>query len=174
MEQINLFKPDKEPEDNVKNVGKFYYEPSIGGVFSTLFVLNWDVYENRMAGLSNGTKVTLPFHKNPDAMLHNRVDEYKNFWSPIACSNVIESRKNRTYLNRRPEFDRLTEINLMLQCQTQRVYLNNNNYKPRGRLCAGFHLLRDYPFFKYQIHNCNSCKHEEGFCQSSQRRPYPS
>ncbi|VUZ49815.1 unnamed protein product [Hymenolepis diminuta] len=35
MEQMNLSKPDKDPEDYIKNVGEFHYEPSVGEIFTT-------------------------------------------------------------------------------------------------------------------------------------------
>ncbi|VUZ43865.1 unnamed protein product [Hymenolepis diminuta] len=35
MEQMNLSKPDKDPEDYSKNFGEFHYEPSVGETFTT-------------------------------------------------------------------------------------------------------------------------------------------
>ncbi|VUZ51565.1 unnamed protein product [Hymenolepis diminuta] len=55
---MNLWKPDKDPEDYVKNVGEFHYEPTVGEVFATWYIWNRDVFENRMAGLSDETRIT--------------------------------------------------------------------------------------------------------------------
>ncbi|VUZ42753.1 unnamed protein product [Hymenolepis diminuta] len=35
MEQMNLSKPDRNPEDCIKNVGEFHDEPSVGEIFTT-------------------------------------------------------------------------------------------------------------------------------------------
>ncbi|VDL64862.1 unnamed protein product [Hymenolepis diminuta] len=35
MEQMNLSKPDKDPEAFIKNIGEFRYEPSVGEIFTT-------------------------------------------------------------------------------------------------------------------------------------------
>ncbi|KAM3181678.1 hypothetical protein ACTXT7_013899 [Hymenolepis weldensis] len=40
MEQMNLSKPDKDPEDYIKNVGEFHYEPSVGEIFTTWYARN--------------------------------------------------------------------------------------------------------------------------------------
>ncbi|KAM3171084.1 hypothetical protein ACTXT7_017324 [Hymenolepis weldensis] len=50
MKQMNLLKPDKDPEDYIKNVDELQYEPSVGEIFTTWYVRNRDVYENRIAG----------------------------------------------------------------------------------------------------------------------------
>ncbi|VDL57046.1 unnamed protein product [Hymenolepis diminuta] len=63
MEQMNLSKPDKDPEDYSKNFGEFHYEPSVGETFTTWCAGNRDVYENRMAGLSNETMITMLLRK---------------------------------------------------------------------------------------------------------------
>ncbi|KAM3182303.1 hypothetical protein ACTXT7_012679 [Hymenolepis weldensis] len=59
MEQINLSKPDKGPEDNVKNVVEAHYKLSVGEVFATWYARNRNIYENRMAGLPNETRITM-------------------------------------------------------------------------------------------------------------------
>ncbi|KAM3182284.1 hypothetical protein ACTXT7_012704 [Hymenolepis weldensis] len=46
MGQMNLSKPDKDPEDYIKNVGEFHYEPSVGEIFTTWYARNRDIYEN--------------------------------------------------------------------------------------------------------------------------------
>ncbi|KAM3186211.1 hypothetical protein ACTXT7_004797 [Hymenolepis weldensis] len=43
MEQMNLSKPDKDPEDYIKNIGEFYYEPSVGEIFTTWYGRNRDI-----------------------------------------------------------------------------------------------------------------------------------
>ncbi|KAM3175136.1 hypothetical protein ACTXT7_009115 [Hymenolepis weldensis] len=53
MEQMNLSKPDKDPEDSINNVGEFHYEPSVGEIFTTWYARNRHVYENWMAELPN-------------------------------------------------------------------------------------------------------------------------
>ncbi|KAM3176797.1 hypothetical protein ACTXT7_005813 [Hymenolepis weldensis] len=35
MEQMNLSKPDKDPGNYIKDIGEFYYEPSVGEIFET-------------------------------------------------------------------------------------------------------------------------------------------
>ncbi|KAM3172724.1 hypothetical protein ACTXT7_013946 [Hymenolepis weldensis] len=53
MEQMHLSKPDKDPEDHIKNVSEFHFEPSVGEIFMTWYAGNRDIYENRMAGDHN-------------------------------------------------------------------------------------------------------------------------
>ncbi|VDL59323.1 unnamed protein product [Hymenolepis diminuta] len=63
MEQMNLSKPDRNPEDCIKNVGEFHDEPSVGEIFTTWYARNRDVYENRMAGLPNETRINMLLRK---------------------------------------------------------------------------------------------------------------
>ncbi|VDL58420.1 unnamed protein product [Hymenolepis diminuta] len=50
VKQMNFLKPDKDPEDYVKNVGEFLHEPCVGEVFATWYARNQDVYETEMVG----------------------------------------------------------------------------------------------------------------------------
>ncbi|VUZ50490.1 unnamed protein product [Hymenolepis diminuta] len=63
VEQMNLSKPDKDPEDYIKNIGEFQYEPSVGEIFTAWYTRNRDVYENRMAGLPNETRINMLLQK---------------------------------------------------------------------------------------------------------------
>ncbi|KAM3180982.1 hypothetical protein ACTXT7_015242 [Hymenolepis weldensis] len=115
-EQMNLSKPDKGPEDYIKNVGEFHYEPSVGEIFTTWYARNRDVYENRMAGLAIETRTNMLLWKfsknnNPDIMLHHPTDEYNNFRSVISDSNMVESNETQAYQIRKPEIDRSPENN---------------------------------------------------------------
>ncbi|VUZ42851.1 unnamed protein product [Hymenolepis diminuta] len=47
--------------------------------------------------------------KNPDIMLHHLVDEYNNFQSPIADSNMVESSETRAYQIKKPEINRVSK-----------------------------------------------------------------
>ncbi|VUZ45150.1 unnamed protein product, partial [Hymenolepis diminuta] len=51
MKQMNLSKPDTDPEDFIENVGEFHYERYVGEIFTTWYARYQDIYENRMAGL---------------------------------------------------------------------------------------------------------------------------
>ncbi|KAM3184585.1 hypothetical protein ACTXT7_008055 [Hymenolepis weldensis] len=56
MEQMNLWNPDKHPEDYIKNVGEFHYEPSVGEVFAT-----WSMKTDSLDYLTK--RVTILFRK---------------------------------------------------------------------------------------------------------------
>lgn len=63
-EQVNLSKPDKDRRDCLKNVSEFHKEPPVAGkVFTTWYARDRDVYENRMAGLSQEMGLTILFRK---------------------------------------------------------------------------------------------------------------
>ncbi|VDL18892.1 unnamed protein product [Hymenolepis diminuta] len=63
MEQMNLSKPDKDPEAFIKNVGEFHYEPSVGEIFTTWYARYQDIYENGMAGLPNEMRINMLLRK---------------------------------------------------------------------------------------------------------------
>ncbi|VUZ48827.1 unnamed protein product [Hymenolepis diminuta] len=237
---MNLSKPDKDPEDFIKNIGEFHYEPSVGEIFTTWYARYQDIYENRTAGLPNEMRITMLLRKfskndhdlylayllplspkdftyeetiekrfkcldlairegedihmyaatvnrmcnafsygslkedqfrcllfiqglrspcnaeirlkllslldkNPDIMVHHLADEYNYFRSLIADSNMPHPQSQHT---------------------------NPKRNKPKCRFCGDFHFHRDCPFYKHRCQDCNSYGHKEGFCQSSQRRPY--
>ncbi|VUZ43205.1 unnamed protein product [Hymenolepis diminuta] len=56
---MNLSKPDKGSENYIENVCEFHYEPSVSEIFTTWYARNRDIYENRMAGLPNETRVNM-------------------------------------------------------------------------------------------------------------------
>ncbi|KAM3173999.1 hypothetical protein ACTXT7_011428 [Hymenolepis weldensis] len=85
-----------------------------------------------------------PLSKNPDVVLHNLVDECNKFQSLIAKSNTVKSNETRAYIIKKSEIGRPTENN-----------------------------PADCLFLKHHYQDGNSYGHKEGFCQSSQRRPYP-
>ncbi|VDL63415.1 unnamed protein product [Hymenolepis diminuta] len=107
---------------------------------------------------------TLISHKNPDIMLHHLVEEYNNFRSLIANSNMVESNEIRACQIKKPE------INPQQHPQSQHTYLKKN--KPKCRFYGDFHFHRDCPFYKHRFQDRNSYGHKEGLCQSSQRRRY--
>ncbi|VUZ49428.1 unnamed protein product, partial [Hymenolepis diminuta] len=67
MKQMNLSKPDTDPEAFIENVGEFHYEPSVGEIFTTWYARYQDIYEYRMAGLPNEMRINMllwKFSKN--------------------------------------------------------------------------------------------------------------
>ncbi|VDL65087.1 unnamed protein product, partial [Hymenolepis diminuta] len=63
MEQMNLSKPDKDPEAFIKNIGEFRYEPSVGEIFTTWYARYLDIYENRVPGLPNEMRINMLLRK---------------------------------------------------------------------------------------------------------------
>ncbi|VDL44676.1 unnamed protein product [Hymenolepis diminuta] len=43
MGQLKLSKPDRAPENYIKNVGEFHHESSVSEVFATWCAWNWNV-----------------------------------------------------------------------------------------------------------------------------------
>ncbi|VUZ44289.1 unnamed protein product [Hymenolepis diminuta] len=56
-------------------------------------------------------KLWSPLDKNPDIMLYYLVDEYNNFRSLVADSNMVESNETRACQINNPEFDQSPENN---------------------------------------------------------------
>ncbi|VUZ42554.1 unnamed protein product [Hymenolepis diminuta] len=69
--------------------------------------------------------------RDPDVMSHHLVDEYNNFRSLIADSNMVEGDETRACQIKKPEIDRSPESNSIPKPQTQQTYPNNPNNKSR-------------------------------------------
>ncbi|VUZ44349.1 unnamed protein product, partial [Hymenolepis diminuta] len=167
-------------EDYIKNVGEFHYEPSVGDILTTRCACNRDIYENRMAGLPNETKINMLLRK----FSKSDHDLYLAYLLPL-------SPKDLTFEETMEKSDRHFEclnlairegedihkyapvMNRMCNAFLQHTYPNNNNNnnKPRCRFCGDFPFHRDRPFSKHRYQDWNSYQQKEGFCQSNQRRP---
>ncbi|VUZ47806.1 unnamed protein product [Hymenolepis diminuta] len=84
MEQMNLSKPDKDPEDYIKNVGEFHYKPFVSEISTTWYARNRDIYGNRMAGLPNETRINMLLQK----CSKNNHDLYLAYLLPLSPKNL--------------------------------------------------------------------------------------
>ncbi|KAM3188539.1 hypothetical protein ACTXT7_000093 [Hymenolepis weldensis] len=76
--------------------------------------------------------------KNPNITFHHLVDEYNNFRSLVADSNMVENHETRACQIKKPEIDQAPENNPppQPQPQTRQTYSNKLNNKSRCRIQA--------------------------------------
>ncbi|KAM3180289.1 hypothetical protein ACTXT7_016580 [Hymenolepis weldensis] len=126
MEQMDLSKPDKDPEDYLKNVGEFHYEPSVGEIFTTWYARNRDIYENRMAGLPNETRINMLLRK----FSKSDRDLYLATLSSHACVRTNNNCPTQFVLLTTHTLDLDAEI-LLNQCHSANVTLSEWELKPK-------------------------------------------
>ncbi|VUZ44858.1 unnamed protein product [Hymenolepis diminuta] len=158
-------------------VGEFHFEPSVGELFTIRNARNREIYENRMARLSNETRINMLLRKFGKSD-HDLYLDYLLSLSPMNSTfeEMIE-KCNRRFkcLNLAICEDEdihnysagVIQMCNAFSCGLLKQHICPKNRKPKCLFCDDLHFYKDCHFYKHRCQDCNSYGHKEGFYQSS-------